>query len=59
MRLLDSFPGLPAVDRLCVVGRRNRPVHYICDEQADWYPDIEDMRSKITDKTKAIVLNQS
>ena len=31
-------------------------VHYICDEQADWYPDIEDMRKKITDKTKAIVV---
>ena len=31
-------------------------VHYTCDEQADWYPDIEDMRSKITDRTKAIVV---
>ncbi len=32
------------------------PVFYICDEQANWYPDIEDIRSKITDKTKAIVI---
>lgn len=31
-------------------------VHYICDEQSDWYPDLGDIRSKITDKTKAIVL---
>ena len=31
-------------------------VHYICDEQSDWYPDIEDIRSKITDRTKAIVI---
>lgn len=31
-------------------------VHYICDEQSDWYPDIEDMKSKITDKTKGIVV---
>ena len=31
-------------------------VHYICDEQSDWYPDIEDMRSKITDRTKGIVV---
>ncbi|MDD2959337.1 MAG: pyridoxal phosphate-dependent aminotransferase [Lachnospiraceae bacterium] len=31
-------------------------VHYICDEQAGWYPDIEDMRKKITDRTKAIVV---
>jgi len=33
-----------------------RPVHYICDEQQDWYPDIEDMRRKITPNTKAIVV---
>lgn len=31
-------------------------VHYICDEQSEWYPDIEDMENKITDKTKAIVI---
>lgn len=31
-------------------------VHYICDEQSEWYPDLADMESKITDKTKAIVL---
>ena len=31
-------------------------VHYLCDEQADWYPDIADMRSKITENTKAIVV---
>lgn len=33
-----------------------RPVHYICDEQSDWFPDIADIRSKITDRTKAIVI---
>lgn len=33
-----------------------KAVHYICDEQSDWYPDIEDMRSKITDRTKGIVI---
>ncbi len=32
------------------------PVHYVCDEESDWYPDIEDMRSKITSKTKGIVV---
>lgn len=31
-------------------------VHYICDEQSEWFPDIEDMKRKITDKTKAIVV---
>lgn len=31
-------------------------VHYTCDEKQDWYPDIEDMKKKVTDKTKAIVV---
>ena len=31
-------------------------VHYICDEQSDWYPDLADIESKITPKTKAIVV---
>ena len=31
-------------------------VHYICDEQSDWYPDIEDIKKKVTDRTKAIVI---
>ena len=31
-------------------------VHYICDEQSDWYPDLDDIRSKITDRTKALVI---
>lgn len=33
-----------------------KPVHYICDEQSEWYPDMNDIRSKITDKTKGIVI---
>jgi alanine-synthesizing transaminase len=32
------------------------PIHYRCDETNGWQPDIQDIRSKITDKTKAIVL---
>ncbi|WP_444996040.1 pyridoxal phosphate-dependent aminotransferase [Aliikangiella sp. IMCC44359] len=32
------------------------PVHYICDEQSDWMPDLEDIKSKITNKTRALVL---
>lgn len=31
-------------------------VHYRCDEQADWFPDLDDIESKITTNTKAIVL---
>ncbi len=32
------------------------PVHYICDEKADWMPDLDDIESKITDRTKGIVI---
>jgi alanine-synthesizing transaminase len=33
-----------------------KPVHYLCDESSGWMPDIEDMRSKISPRTKAIVI---
>ena len=33
-----------------------RPVHYLCDEHSDWFPDISDIREKITSSTKAIVV---
>jgi alanine-synthesizing transaminase len=33
-----------------------RAVHYICDEQSDWYPDLKDIRKKVSKKTKAIVI---
>ncbi|MEY5058648.1 MAG: pyridoxal phosphate-dependent aminotransferase [Actinobacteria bacterium] len=33
-----------------------RPVHYLCDEEKDWNPDLEDIRSKISKNTKAIVV---
>ncbi|GFZ76635.1 aminotransferase [Pseudohongiella nitratireducens] len=32
------------------------PVHYVCDEGADWYPDVADIESKITSRTRAIVI---
>ncbi|HBN13856.1 MAG: aminotransferase [Gammaproteobacteria bacterium] len=32
------------------------PVHYVCDEQADWFPDIADIEKKITPKTRAMVI---
>ena len=31
-------------------------VHYLCDEQADWYPDIDDIKKKVSPRTKAIVV---
>ena len=33
-----------------------RAVHYVCDEAADWYPDIDDIKNKITSSTKGIVI---
>ncbi|HEY7885927.1 MAG TPA: pyridoxal phosphate-dependent aminotransferase, partial [Cellvibrionaceae bacterium] len=33
-----------------------KAVHYRCDEQADWFPDLDDIASKITDKTRGIVV---
>ncbi|MFF4868990.1 pyridoxal phosphate-dependent aminotransferase [Streptomyces sp. NPDC090109] len=33
-----------------------KAVHYLCDESADWYPDLDDMASKITDRTRAVVI---
>lgn len=32
------------------------PVHYVCDEEADWNPDLKDIEAKITKKTRGIVL---
>jgi alanine-synthesizing transaminase len=32
------------------------PVHYLCDEQSEWMPDIADIRARITPRTKAIVV---
>jgi alanine-synthesizing transaminase len=32
------------------------PVHYLCDEEKDWAPDLSDLRKKITPRTKAIVV---
>lgn len=33
-----------------------KPVHYRCDEQQNWFPDIDDIKNKITPRSKAIVL---
>jgi alanine-synthesizing transaminase len=40
----------------CATLAGGTPVHYICDEQAEWYPDLDDIRKKITPRTKAIVI---
>jgi alanine-synthesizing transaminase len=33
-----------------------RPVHYLCDEESGWQPDLEDLEAKITPRTKGIVV---
>ncbi len=40
----------------CATLAGGHPVHYVCDEEAEWYPDLDDIRSKITPRTKAIVI---
>ena len=40
----------------CVTLAGGKAVHYLCDEQAEWLPDMDDIRSKITGNTKAIVI---
>lgn len=47
-----DFPLWTAVTTLA----GGKAVHYMCDESADWYPDLDDMASKITDRTKALVI---
>ncbi|MFP4417801.1 MAG: pyridoxal phosphate-dependent aminotransferase [Chitinispirillaceae bacterium] len=60
--LLDSSMEvlLPAPDYPLWTAATNlaggNPVHYICDENSDWYPDLEDIEKKITPNTKAIVV---
>lgn len=40
----------------CISLGGGHAVHYLCDEEAYWYPDIADIKSKITANTKAIVI---
>jgi alanine-synthesizing transaminase len=47
-----DYPLWTAITTLC----GGRAVHYLCDEQSDWLPDVADLAAKITDHTKAIVV---
>ena len=40
----------------CVTLAGGNPVHYVCDEANEWNPDLQDMESKVTSRTKAIVI---
>ncbi len=62
LALLDTGDEvlIPAPDyplwTACVTLAGGRAVHYVCDEEAEWYPDINDIKKKITNRTKAIVI---
>ena len=47
-----DFPLWSAAVNLC----GGTPVHYLCDEEDEWQPDLEDIRSKITPNTRGIVV---
>ncbi|MFD3452629.1 pyridoxal phosphate-dependent aminotransferase [Streptomyces sp. NPDC058691] len=47
-----DFPLWTAVTNLA----GGKAVHYVCDESADWFPDLDDIASKITGRTRALVI---
>jgi alanine-synthesizing transaminase len=47
-----DYPLWTAVTSLC----GGKAVHYRCDEQADWLPDLDDLAAKVTDRTRALVV---
>lgn len=47
-----DYPLWTAAVSLC----GGTPVHYVCDEQSDWQPDVADIESKINSRTRAIVV---
>lgn len=47
-----DFPLWSAAVNLCGA----RPVHYMCDETADWAPDMEDLAARVTPRTRALVV---
>jgi alanine-synthesizing transaminase len=47
-----DYPLWTAITTLC----GGRAVHYVCDEQSDWLPDLADLAAKVSDRTKAIVV---
>ncbi|QCE33962.1 pyridoxal phosphate-dependent aminotransferase [Acetobacteraceae bacterium] len=53
--LLIPMPDYPLWTAVTSLSGGN-PVHYLCDEEKGWIPDLEDIRSKITKRTKGIVV---
>ena len=55
MKILIPSPDYP-LWTACATLAGGKAVHYICDEQSEWYPDMEDIKRKVNSRTKAIVL---
>ena len=53
--ILVPMPDYP-VWTACITLAGGKAVHYVCDEESDWMPDTADMESKITPRTKAVVI---
>ena len=53
--ILIPTPDYPLWTAAAILAGGNA-VHYLCDEQADWLPDIGDIKRKITPRTRAIVV---
>ena len=53
--VLIPAPDYPLWTAACTLAG-GKPVHYLCDEQAGWFPDLDDIRSKITPNTRAILI---
>ena len=53
--ILIPMPDYPLWTAASVLAGGNA-VHYLCDEQAGWLPDLKDIESKVTPKTKGIVV---
>lgn len=53
--LLIPRPSYSLWTNLAVIAGA-KPVLYTCDEKSDWYPDLNDIRQKVTDRTRAILI---
>ncbi len=53
--LLMPAPSYSLWSNACYLAG-GKPVFYLCDEKADWYPDLADMEKKVTDRTRAVLL---
>ncbi len=55
-QVLIPAPDYPLWTASTALAGGTPPVHYLCDETNGWMPDVADLESKITDRTKALVV---